>query len=178
MQETGVDFTTQRATAGSPTASCMIAVTPDGQRSMSTYLGACRELTPDDVDEEEVAAAQVLYIEGYLWDEESAKQASRKAIAAVRGGGGRIALSLSDSFCVGRFREEFLGLLHKDLNILFANEEEAKALFEEESFDAVVAKAKAWGGIAALTRSAKGCVIVEDGAVHEVPAAPVAQVVD
>jgi sugar/nucleoside kinase (ribokinase family) len=178
MAQDGIDFAPRKATAGSATASCMIAVTPDGQRSMSTYLGACRELTPDDVDEDHISGAQVLYIEGYLWDEESAKQASRKAIAAVKGGGGRVALSLSDPFCVGRFRNEFLGLLHKDLNILFANEEEAKALFEEESFDAVVRHTKAWGGIAALTRSAKGCVIVEDGAVHEVPAAPVAQVID
>jgi len=178
MTATGVDFATPRADAGSPTASCMIAVTPDGQRSMSTYLGACRELTSGDVDESLLAGAQVLYIEGYLWDEESAKQASRKAIAAVKNAGGRIALSLSDSFCVGRFREEFLGLLHKDLNIIFANEDEAKALFEESSFDAVVAHAKAWGGIAALTRSAKGCVIVEEGAVYEVPAAPISGLVD
>jgi sugar/nucleoside kinase (ribokinase family) len=178
MTATGVDFATPRAASGSPTASCMIAVTPDGQRSMSTYLGACRELTPADVDESRLAGAQVLYIEGYLWDEDSAKEASRKAIAAVKNAGGRIALSLSDSFCVGRFREEFLGLLHKDLNIIFANEDEAKALFEESSFEAVVAHAKAWGGIAALTRSAKGCVIVEEGSVYEVPAAPISGLVD
>jgi sugar/nucleoside kinase (ribokinase family) len=178
MTETGIDFTTARARAGSPTASCMIAVTPDGQRSMSTYLGACRELTPDDVREDDVAAAQVLYIEGYLWDEESAKQASRKAIAAVKKAGGRVALTLSDSFCVGRFRDEFLGLVRNDLDILFANEEEAKALFEEESFEAVVAHASQWGGIAALTRSAKGCVIVQGDSAVEVPAAPLAQLVD
>jgi sugar/nucleoside kinase (ribokinase family) len=156
----------------------MIAVTPDGQRSMNTFLGACREMVPDDVDEERLAKARILYIEGYLWDEDSAKQASRKAIAAVKGAGGRIALSLSDPFCVGRFREEFLHLLDKDVNILFANEDEAKALFREEEFDGVIAKARAWGGIAAITRSAKGCVIVEDGHVHEVPAAPVKRVID
>src|SRR4029077_20479422 len=103
MADIGVDFPPPPATAGSPTASCMIAVTPDGQRSMNTYLGACRELVPDDVDEEKVAEARFLYIEGYLWDEENAKQASRKAIAAMKGAGGRVALSLSDSFCVGRF---------------------------------------------------------------------------
>jgi sugar/nucleoside kinase (ribokinase family) len=178
MTGLGVAFTTRPAKAGSPTASCMIAVTPDGQRSMSTYLGACRELAPADVDEHEIAQASVLYIEGYLWDEDSAKQASRKAIAAAKGAGGRVALTLSDPFCVGRFREEFLGLLGNDLNIVFANEEEAKALFEEEQFDAVVARAKAWGGIAVLTRSARGCVIVEENNIHEVPAAPVARVVD
>jgi len=178
MSAQGITFTTHATREGSTTASCLIAVTPDGQRSMSTYLGACRELTPDDVDEEQVAAARVLYIEGYLWDEEQAKQASRKAIAAVKGAGGRIALSLSDSFCVGRFRDEFLHLLDKDVGILFANEDEAKALFEAEDFDGVIAGAKRWGGIAALTRSAKGCVIVEEGMVHEIPAAPVNRVVD
>lgn len=178
MSAQGITFTTHPTREGSTTASCVIAVTPDGQRSMSTYLGACRELAPEDVKEEEVAAARILYIEGYLWDEEQAKQASRKAIAAVKGAGGRVALSLSDSFCVGRFRDEFLQLLDRDVNILFANEDEAKALFEVEDFDGVVAGAKKWGGIAALTRSAKGCVIVEETIVHEIPAAPVKQVVD
>ena len=125
-----------------------------------------------------MAAARILYIEGYLWDEEKAKQATLKAIAAVKGAGGRIALSLSDPFCVGRFRDEFLHLLDKDVNILFANEDEAKALFQTEDFDGVVEAAKKWGGIAAITRSAKGCVIVEEGQCHEIPAAPVAQVVD
>jgi sugar/nucleoside kinase (ribokinase family) len=178
MSAQGITFTTHPTRVGSTTASCLIAVTPDGQRSMSTYLGACRELTPDDVNEEEVAAARILYIEGYLWDEEQAKQASRKAIAAVKGAGGRIALSLSDSFCVGRFRDDFLHLLDRDVNILFANEEEAKALFQAEDFDGVVAGAKKWGGIAALTRSAKGCVIVEESTAHEIPAAPVKRVID
>jgi sugar/nucleoside kinase (ribokinase family) len=173
-----MDFTTERATSGSATATCMIAVTPDGQRSMSTYLGACRELVPDDVEEEQVADARILYIEGYLWDEENAKQASRKAIAAVKGAGGKVALSLSDSFCVGRFRDEFLHLLDKDVNILFANEDEATALFQAGNFDGVIAGVKQWGGIAALTRSAKGCVIVEEGVVHEIPAAPVSRVID
>jgi sugar/nucleoside kinase (ribokinase family) len=178
MNAQGIDFRTERAKDGSPTASCMIAVTPDGQRSMNTYLGACREMTPDDVDAEAIAAAQILYIEGYLWDEACAKDASRKAIAAAKAAGGKVALSLSDPFCVGRFRDEFLGLMQSDLNILFANEDEAKALFEEEDFAAVVEHAKRWGGIAALTRSAKGCVIIEDGVVHELPAAPVARVKD
>ncbi|HWC63886.1 MAG TPA: adenosine kinase, partial [Rhizomicrobium sp.] len=178
MSTHGITFATPATRDGSSTASCLIAVTPDGQRSMSTYLGACRELTPDDVDEEEVAAARILYIEGYLWDEEKAKEASRKAIAAVKGAGGRVALSLSDSFCVGRFRDEFLHLLDREVNILIANEEEAKALFEEEDFEGVVARAKAWGGIAAITRSAKGCVVMEEGVTHAIPAAPVARVID
>jgi sugar/nucleoside kinase (ribokinase family) len=178
MSATGIEFHNGAGKSSAATASSMIAVTPDGQRSMNTYLGACREMTPDDVDEEQLARARILYIEGYLWDEESAKQASRKAIAAVKGAGGRIALSLSDPFCVGRFRDEFLHLLDKDVNILFANEEEARALFQIDDFDGVVAAAKAWGGIAAITRSAKGCVLVEEGQHHEIPAAAVARVVD
>ena len=135
----------RRATGGSPTASCMIAVTPDGQRSMNTYLGACREMTPDDVDENEIAAAKILYIEGYLWDADDAKEASRKAIAAAKSAGAQVALSLSDSFCVGRFRDEFLHLMAHDLDILFANEDEAKALFEAEDFDVVVEKMQGLG---------------------------------
>ena len=178
MDAQGITFVTPPAGQGSTTASCMIAVTPDGQRSMSTYLGACRELVPDDVNEEELAKAHILYIEGYLWDEETAKDASRQAIAAVKGAGGRIALSLSDAFCVGRFRDEFLHLLARDVDILFANEDEAKALFEQEEFDGVIAAAKKWGGIAAITRSAKGCVVLGDGAAHVIPAAPVSKVVD
>jgi sugar/nucleoside kinase (ribokinase family) len=178
MNAQGITFPTPAASDGSTTASCMIAVTPDGQRSMSTYLGACRELVPDDVDEERVAEARFLYIEGYLWDEESAKQASRKAIAAMKGAGGRVALSLSDSFCVGRFRDEFLHLLDKEVGILFANEDESKALFQADEFDGVVEAARKWGGIAALTRSAKGCVVVEEGQVQTIPAAPVSRVID
>ena len=178
LKSLGVAYTTLPAKTGSPTASCMIAVTPDGQRSMNTYLGACREMTPDDVQADEIAAAKILYIEGYLWDTDDAKDAARKAIAAARKGGAQVSLSLSDSFCVGRFREEFLGLMQDHLDILFANEDEAKALFETEDFDLVVEKLQAWGGIAAVTRSAKGCVVIKGQDVHAVPAAPVAHVID
>jgi sugar/nucleoside kinase (ribokinase family) len=178
LKSLGVHYPTARAPAGSPTASSMIAVTPDGQRSMNTYLGACREMTPDDVDPEYVAAAKILYIEGYLWDTHDAKQASRKAMEAVRQGGGQVALSLSDSFCVGRFREEFLDLLQNDLDILFANEDEAQSLFETEDFAMVIEHMKAWGGIAAITRSAQGCVIIKGQEVCAVPALPVPKVVD
>jgi sugar/nucleoside kinase (ribokinase family) len=174
----GVHHPTPRASAGSPTASSMIAVTPDGQRSMNTYLGACREMTPEDVDANDVAAAKILYIEGYLWDTHDSKQASRKAMEAARKGGGKVALTLSDSFCVGRFREEFLGLMQNELDILFANEDEAKSLFETEDFAIVTERMKAWGGLVAVTRSAQGCVIIKGEEVHAVPAAPVVKVVD
>jgi sugar/nucleoside kinase (ribokinase family) len=178
MSKTGVEFHNGAGQSNAATASSMIAVTPDGQRSMNTYLGACREMTPDDVDQAQVGKARILYIEGYLWDEEKAKQATLKAIAAVKEAGGRIALSLSDPFCVGRFRDEFLQLLDRDVNILFANEDEAKALFQTEDFDGVVAAVKAWGGVAAITRSAKGCVVIEEGQMDQIPAAPVARVID
>jgi sugar/nucleoside kinase (ribokinase family) len=178
MRSLGVDYNTPLGARGAATASCMIAVTPDSQRSMSTYLGACRELTPEDVFEQEIAAAEIVYIEGYLWDEPAAKDASRKAMKIAHERGGKIALTLSDSFCVGRFRGEFLDLLHHELDILIANQDEAHALFEVENFAAVVERAKAWGGVAALTRSEKGCVIVHGGQAHEVPAAPVSKLLD
>jgi sugar/nucleoside kinase (ribokinase family) len=178
MKNMGVDYTTPLGDKGAATASSMIAVTADGQRSMNTYLGACRELTPDDVFPQEIADAEITYIEGYLWDEPAAKDASRKAMKVAHENGSKIALTLSDSFCVGRFRAEFLELFNTQVDILFANEEEALALFEVQSFDKVVEKVKSWGGVAALTRSAKGCVIVHGGQTHDVPAAPVAKVVD
>jgi sugar/nucleoside kinase (ribokinase family) len=178
LKSLGVEYTTARALTGSPTASSMIAVTPDGQRSMNTYLGACREMTPEDVDAGEIAAAKILYIEGYLWDTDAAKDASRKAMKAAKGAGAQVALSLSDSFCVGRFRDEFLHLIAHDLDIVFANEDEAKSLFETEDFGIVTERMKAWGGIAAITRSAQGCVVIKGPEVHAVPAAPVAKVMD
>jgi sugar/nucleoside kinase (ribokinase family) len=178
LKSLGVDFTTAAAAMGSSTASSMIAVTPDGQRSMNTYLGACREMTPEDVDESEVAAARILYIEGYLWDADAAKDASRKAVRVAKRAGGKVALSLSDAFCVGRFRDEFLHLMAHDLDILFANEDEAKSLFETEDFAVVTEKMKAWGGLAAITRSAKGCVVIKGEEQHAVPAYPAAKVVD
>jgi len=178
MKTLGVDYTTPLGNKGAATASSLIAVTGDGQRSMNTYLGACRELTPDDVFPHEIREAEIVYIEGYLWDESAAKAASRKAMKIAHEAGGKIALTLSDSFCVGRFRDEFLHLFNNELDILFANQDEAFALFQVNSFEQVVEKAKAWGGIAALTRSEKGCVIVHGGQTHEVAAAPVAKVVD
>ncbi len=154
-------------------------MTPDGQRSMSTFLGACRELTPDDIDPSEIGAIDFLYIEGYLWDEERPKAAIRKAIAAAKGAGRSVAFTLSDPFCVGRYRDEFLHLMKTDIDILFANEEEAKALFEVDTFNAALKAAKAWHGIAALTRSENGCVIVGgNDEMHVLPAERVAQVVD
>ena len=179
MKRIGVDFDTPIAEGGSATACCVIAVTPDGQRSMSTYLGACSELAPEDIRLASVTNAKVLYVEGYLWDAPAAKAAIRTAIAAAKSAGTKVAFTLSDPFCVGRYRHEFLELMKGDIDILFANEEEAKALFEVMAFDDALQQARAWPGLAALTRSAKGCVIADaKGEVHVLDAEPVKKVVD
>jgi len=178
MKDIGVTFRVPFAEEGPSTASCMIAVTPDGQRSMNTYLGACRELKPADIDEKEVASAQIVYVEGYLWDVPDAKAAIRKAIAAAKKAGRKIAFTLSDPFCVSRWRDEFRELLKSDIDVLFANEEEAKALFEVEEFDSVLQATRHWHGVAALTRSAKGCVVAKGSEVHVIDAHPVAKVID
>lgn len=173
----GTDFTTTPATEGPATACCLIAVPPDAQRAMNTYLGASRALGPDDIFADDIAAAEILYIEGYLTDSDVSWQAALKAAAIAKQTGTKIAITLSDAFCVGRYRQVFLDFLDV-ADIVFANEEEAKSLFEVESFDAVLQCFIAWGGIAAITRSAKGCVVTGLGEVHVVDAAPVSQVLD
>jgi sugar/nucleoside kinase (ribokinase family) len=179
LRRIGVQFDTQMATEGPSTACCVIAVTPDGHRSMSTYLGACRELSPDDIKPAQVGAAAVLYVEGYMWDDETSKEAIRKAIAAAKGAGRKVAFTLSDPFCVGRYRDEFLHLMKNDIDILFANEEEAKALFEVENFTPALEAAREWNGLAVMTRSEKGCVVADpSGSVHVQQAEPVAKVLD
>lgn len=178
MAQTGILYDTKMATGGAATACCLIAVTPDGQRSMNTYLGASRELAPSDIDEAKIARAKVLYIEGYLWDAPDAKAAISRAIAATKRAGHKVALTLSDPFCVGRWREEFLNLWKNDLDILFANEEEAKALFEVDDFDTALQTARQNKGILALTRSEKGCVVANEKELHVLDAEPVSRVVD
>jgi sugar/nucleoside kinase (ribokinase family) len=121
----------------------------------------------------------VLYVEGYMWDDERSKAAIRKAIAAAKGAGRKIAFTLSDPFCVGRYRDEFLHLMKNDIDILFANEEEAKALFEVENFAPALEAARNWSGLAVLTRSEKGCVVADpSGELHVQKAEPVAKVLD
>jgi len=179
LRRNGIDFETKMAGHGPATASSIILVTPDGQRSMNTYLGACRELIEADISTEPVADSKILYIEGYLWDSEQSKAALRKAIAAAKAAGAKVAFTLSDPFCVGRFRNEFLELMRDDVDILFANEEELKSLYEAESFDDALQAAREWNGLAALTRSEKGCVVVsETGEVHVLDAAKVERVID
>ncbi len=174
----GVDFHSPPATGGAPTARCLIMVTPDAMRTMNTFLGACVELGPEDVDEDLVAASAITYLEGYLWDPPGAKEAFIKAMGAARAADRKVALSLSDSFCVDRHREEFLDLVEHHVDILFANEQEIISLYETDSFDAAMQAVRGHCEIAALTRSEKGAVIVAGDEVHVIDAEPVAHVVD
>ncbi|HYH17457.1 MAG TPA: adenosine kinase, partial [Azospirillum sp.] len=125
----GVHFATDPLHGGAPTARCLILVTPDAQRSMNTYLGACVELGPEDIDEELIAGSQVTYLEGYLWDPPRAKEAFLKAAGAAHAAGRKVSLSLSDSFCVHRHHDEFMDLVANHVDILFANEHEIGALY-------------------------------------------------
>ena len=174
----GVRFDTQAATSGPGTARCLILVTPDGQRTMNTYLGACVDLGPADIDPDVIAAAQITYLEGYLFDPPKAQEAFRKAAAIAHAAGRKVALSLSDPFCVGRHRADFRDLVDGHVDILFANEAEICSLYETDDFAAAAAAARGHVAIAALTRSAEGSVILALGAEHRIDPAPVARVVD
>ncbi len=174
----GVRFDTPAASTGPATARCLILVTSDGQRTMGTYLGACVDLGPEDIDPRVVAAAQITYLEGYLFDPPRAKAAFRRASAVAHAAGRMVALSLSDPFCVGRHRDDFLTLISGDVDVLFANEAEICSLYETDDFDKAAAAVRGHVKIAALTRSEKGSMLLADGQSHAVPAAPVARVVD
>jgi len=178
LKATGVSFETASATSGPATARCLILVTPDAQRTMNTYLGACTGLGPADIDVARVGSAQVTYVEGYLWDAPAAKQAVLKAFDAAHAAGRKVSITLSDSFCVHRYREEFRDLIRNKVDILFGNEAEIKALYEVETFEEALEAARKEAKIAALTRSEKGSVVIKGSETYEVPAAPVAKVVD
>jgi len=179
MAELGVNYATRKSEKGPATACCLIAVTPDGERSMSTYLGANLEFSSADVEKKTVADAQILYLEGYLWDAPRAKEACLLAVEIAGASGTKVAFTISDPFLSHRYRNEFISLLDKKrFDILFANEDEAKSLFETDSFESIVARVQRWGGIGALTRSEKGCVIVHGDETHAVRANPVDRVVD
>ena len=174
-----VAFTTAPAKNGASTARCYIMVTPDGERTMNTFLGAAQDLKPADIDEAQVASASVVYLEGYLWDPPQAKAAFIKAADIAHKAGRRVALTLSDAFCVGRYRGEFLDLIRKGtVDILFANESELLSLYETSDFDTAVKALRGDAKLAVVTRSEKGCVVVSRDAVEAVQAMPVGQVVD
>src|SRR5215469_3573452 len=174
----GVRFETPAATSGPGTARCLILVTSDGQRMMNTYLGACVDLGPADIDPEIISASQVTYLEGFLFDPPQAQEAFRKAAAIAHAARRRVALSLSDPFCVGRHRAAFRDLVEEHVDILFANEAEICSLYETDDFAAAAAAVRGRVAIAALTCSAAGSLILADKAEHRIAAAPVARVVD
>ncbi|MFM9862553.1 MAG: adenosine kinase [Micropepsaceae bacterium] len=178
IHKSGVAFDSAPATSNVATASSHILITPDGQRSMNTYLGCAAALTEADMSAPRIADAKVLYIEGYLWDAPETKAAIRTAIAHAKAAKRKVAFTLSDPFCVGRWRDEFKALLAADIDILFANEAEAKALYETERFDEAFQAIRKWGKTAAITRSAHGSVVLHGGDVHILDAEPVAHVVD
>ena len=160
------------------TGRCLVLVTPDGERTMATHLGVASTLGPEDLDEDLVGRAKVVYVEGYLWDLGPAKAAIRRAVEVAHASDALVALSLSDPFCVERHRREFLGLLHGEVDVLFANEEEIRLLFDAPGFADAVASVEETGVLAALTRGAAGSVAVAASGAVEVPAVPVEAVVD
>jgi len=179
IRAAGVAFTTPLAADGPSTGRCYILVTPDGERTMNTYLGVAQHLAPEDVDAELIAASAITYLEGYLWDPRNAKEAFRRAAALAHGAGRLVALSLSDAFCVDRWREEFRELVRGGtVDILFANEAELKSLYQTADFATAAAALRQEARLAVVTRSEHGCVVVNSGGIVQVAAFPVERVVD
>ena len=178
MRAQGVRFESRAATDGPATARSFILVTPEGERTMNTYLGACVHLTTADVDEKIVSASKVTYMEGYLWDKPEAKEAFKLAAKVARKAGRLTSITLSDSFCVERHRESFLDLIRNDIDIVFANETEIKSLYLTQSFDGAMQALRKDCEIAVLTRSASGSVVAHGDDVLVVPAIAVSHVVD
>jgi sugar/nucleoside kinase (ribokinase family) len=178
MRAVGVTYDTTPLVGGLPTARSLIIVTPDAQRTMQTFLGATTQLGPEDVNMSYITASKVLYLEGYLWDQPRAKEAMRNAAIAAQKAGVKVAFTLSDSFCVARYRAEFLELVDKHVDILFANEHEILSLYEVERFDDALQHVRGHCEIAALTRSEKGSVVLRGDEVHVIDAVPGVKVVD
>ena len=176
--EVGVDFTTKPITGGQASARCMIAVTPDGERTMNTFLGASSLFTSADIVKSKIQGAEVLYLEGYLFDAEPAKKAFIKASEIAQAAGRKVALTLSDSFCVGRHRESFRHLVDNHVDILFANSDEILSLYETDSLDKALDELTKTKTVACITRGEKGSIIQDTERRYHVKACPVDKVVD
>ena len=172
IRAAGVEFTSSPDPNGPPTARSFIFVTPDAQRTMNTFLGACVHLSPGDIDAEQVSRAAITYMEGYLWDKDAAKAAFLRAAQVAHQAGRQVSLTLSDSFCVERHRDSFLDLIRGHIDVLFANEAELLSLYQCDTFDQGLQHVRADCAIAALTRSEKGAVIVNAEEVHVIDAEP------
>jgi adenosine kinase len=179
IRAAGVTFETRAAAAGPATGCCYILVTGDGERTMNTYLGAAQELTPADIDAAEIAASRFVYLEGYLWDPQNAKEAFVKASRIAHESGREVALTLSDSFCVDRYRGEFLDLMRNGtVDIVFANEAELHSLYQTSDFDGALTQLRQDVKLGVVTRSEKGCVVASGAGVIAVPAYPIETMVD
>ena len=178
LRSVGVGYATPAATSGPSTGRCLIVVTPDAQRTMSTYLGASSRLGPADIDKPVLERARLLYLEGYLFDPPEAQEAFRAAAGIAHAAGRKVALTLSDPFCVDRHRAAFLDLVEHHVDILFANEAEICSLYQVRDFDAAAARVRGPCEIAALTRSEHGSVVVAGDRTHVIKAHPVEAVVD
>ncbi|WP_315735562.1 MULTISPECIES: adenosine kinase [unclassified Bradyrhizobium] len=179
IRAAGVTFDTAPAADGPATGCCYILVTPDGERTMNTYLGAAQNLTAADIDPAQIAAARFIYLEGYLWDPKDAKDAFVKAAAIAHDAGREVALTLSDSFCVDRYREEFLDLMRGGtVDLVFANEAELHSLYQTSDFDGALKQLREDATLGIVTRSEKGCVVVSNDGVISVPAHPIESLVD
>ena len=176
---TGVHFPTSRAEEGPATARCIVLVTPDGERTMSTYLGACQHLTEADVDESVVQASAFTYLEGYLWDPPAAKKAFLKASRVAHAAGRKVALTLSDSFCVDRYRDEFLKLIQDgSVDIVFANQHELKSLYQTSDLASALSALQGERVLGIITCSAEGSMVVSASKIEKAPAHPIKELVD
>ncbi len=179
IRAAGVTFNTPPASDGPSTARCYVMVTPDGERTMNTFLGAAQDLHPSDVDPDAVAGAAITYLEGYLWDPPHAKDAFRKAAKIAHEAKRQVALTLSDAFCVDRYRAEFVELIRSGtVDLLFANERELLSLYQTADFDTAVRALRDDAKLAVVTRSEKGCAVVTKAGVETVPAQRVERLVD
>ncbi len=179
LKALGIAFPTAPVTDGTPTARSMILITPDGERTMNTHLAACQELTPADIDKQTVESAAITYLEGYLWDPPKAKEAFRAAARIAHGAGRRVAITLSDSFCVDRFRDEFLELMRGGaLDIVFANRHEVLSLYQTSDFETAVEALERDVPLAVVTMSEEGSMALCGGARVPIPAAMVEHLVD
>jgi adenosine kinase len=179
IRAAGVAFDTPPNSSGPSTARCYVLVTPDGERTMNTFLGAAQDLHPNDIDADTVAAARITYLEGYLWDPPRAKEAFLKAAKIAHESGRDVALTLSDAFCVDRYRAEFLDLIKTGtVDLVFANERELHSLYQTADFDTALSALRQDAKLAVVTRSEKGCLVVTREETEVVPAVPVERVVD
>jgi sugar/nucleoside kinase (ribokinase family) len=178
LRAVGVTFENAPSLFGVSTGRCLIVVTPDAQRTMNTYLGVSSLLGPDDVDDQMVVRGRIVYLEGYLFDRPQAKEAFFKAAGTAHEAGGQVSLTLSDSFCVERHRDDFYRLVTSEVDLLFANEDELMALYQVDDFDDALQAVRGHCEVAAITRGKAGSVVVSGDQVHVIDAHPVGEVID